>query len=194
MECKLTGSGYLHVVEAPEDRDAKDVFERLVIPEIPMLMRVAASLTGQSADAHDLVQETLLRAWRSITTFDGAHPKAWLLTIMRNANHNTHRKPRPEPTDPHGPIPGRRAGVYPSAESVALDGELDQAIAAGIRDLSSQQRQLITLVDINDLSYRKAATVLNIPEGTVMSGLHRARARIRKRIVSQRILEAGTPT
>src|SRR5260370_27316687 len=70
-------------------------FTELVLPEVDVLLRVALSLTAQPADAEDLVQDTLLRAFRSLDTFDGAHPRAWLLTVLRHAEHNRHRRQRP---------------------------------------------------------------------------------------------------
>ena len=70
-------------------------FERYVLPELDVLLRVARSLTHNAADAEDLVQETLIRAHRSIDRFDGRHPRAWLLTILRNANVNRARRRRP---------------------------------------------------------------------------------------------------
>lgn len=59
-------------------------FARYVEPEVPILYRVALTLVGQRVDAEDLVQDTLVRAYRTIDRFDGAHPRAWLLTILRN--------------------------------------------------------------------------------------------------------------
>jgi len=82
--------GFRHVTQ-PQRRDARAIYERDVLPEVPVLLRVAMSLTTQPADAYDLVQDTLLRAWRSLDTFDGRYPRSWLLTIMRNSNHNSHR-------------------------------------------------------------------------------------------------------
>jgi RNA polymerase sigma factor (sigma-70 family) len=76
--------------------EQRDAFERYVLPETEVLLRVALSLTRRPADAEDLVQDTLIRAYRSIDRFDGAHPRAWLLTIMRNAHINNHRRRRPE--------------------------------------------------------------------------------------------------
>lgn len=70
-------------------------FDRYIVPEIPVLYRVALSLTGQQVDAEDLVQETLVRAFRAVDRFDGAHPRAWLLTILRHAHLNRVRMRRP---------------------------------------------------------------------------------------------------
>jgi RNA polymerase sigma-70 factor (ECF subfamily) len=66
-------------------RTRNEAFAEYVVPEIEVLYRVARSLTGHAADAEDLVQDTLLRAFRSIDSFDGQHPRAWLLTILRTA-------------------------------------------------------------------------------------------------------------
>lgn len=68
--------------------DPQEAFARYVLPEIDVLYRVARSITRHDADAEDLVQDTMLRAFRSIDRFDGRHPRAWLLTIMRNAQIN----------------------------------------------------------------------------------------------------------
>jgi len=67
------------------------------VPEISVLLRVATSLTGQPADAEDLVQDTLIRAYRAVDRFDGEHPRAWLLTILRNTHVNRARRRLPVP-------------------------------------------------------------------------------------------------
>ena len=73
-------------------------FERYVLPEIEVLLRVANSLTRNHAEAEDLVQDTLLRAYRAIDGFDGRYPRAWLLTILRNTHINRNRRRRPART------------------------------------------------------------------------------------------------
>ena len=76
------------------DAERARLFEELVVPETDVLWRVALSITRNRADAEDVVQETLLRAFRSLGTFDGRYPRAWLLTILRNAERNRHRRRR----------------------------------------------------------------------------------------------------
>ncbi|MGH3632000.1 MAG: sigma factor [Sciscionella sp.] len=78
-----------------ELRTRHEAFAEYVLPEVEVLYRVARSLTGQAADAEGLVQDTLLRAFQAIDGFDGRHPRAWLLTILRNTEHNRHRRRRP---------------------------------------------------------------------------------------------------
>ncbi|MDA8074276.1 MAG: sigma factor, partial [Actinomycetota bacterium] len=78
--------------EAGERQQAEDAFARYVLPELEVLARVAFSICRNKADAEDLVQETLLCAYRAIDRFDGAHPRAWLFTIMRNAEAKRYRR------------------------------------------------------------------------------------------------------
>ena len=156
-------------------------FDHFVVPEIDVMYRVARSITGHNAEAEDLVQDSLLRAYRSIDTFDGNHPRAWLLTIVRNTNINRNRRQRPTLLDdPDAPEVEGRAGTSLSTEDVYLDGTFDAAVEASLAGLAPDARRVIELVDLADLSYAEAAEVLDIPIGTVMSRLHRARRRIRE--------------
>ncbi|HLI45295.1 MAG TPA: sigma-70 family RNA polymerase sigma factor, partial [Acidimicrobiales bacterium] len=82
--------------EADERQQGEDAFARYVLSELEVLARVAFSITRNTADAEDLVQETLLCAYRAIDRFDGVHPRAWLFTIMRNAEAKRHRRRRPQ--------------------------------------------------------------------------------------------------
>lgn len=150
------------------------------MPEIALLLRVARSLTGARADAEDLVQETLLRAYRSIHDFDGEHPRAWLLTIMRNANINRARRVHvADPLDEPDAVLERSS----SDPSVLVEhAEFEDAVRRAAADLPLTFRDVVTLVDIDGLSYADAAAVLGVPIGTVMSRLHRGRKRIRQRL------------
>lgn len=172
------------VVEVVTDVDARnrELYQRCVLPEVEVLLRVARGMTGQSADAEDLVQDTLLRAWRSIATFDGQHPRAWLLTIMRNAHVNRSRRQRPVLLDDPEVTFERHRGTtddVPSAEDLVVDQTFDAAVETAVAGLSEQFREVLVLVDVQGLSYAAAAQVLGVPEGTVMSRLHRARKRVR---------------
>ena len=157
-------------------------YHEQVLPEVEVLLRVALSLTGQPADAEDLVQDTLLRAWRSLDSFDGRYPRAWLLTIMRNAHINRHRRQRPVLLDdPDSALEHRSSRDEPaaSAEDVVVGPMFDAAVEAAVNDLPPKFRQVLLLVDVGGLTYAAAALALDVPEGTVMSRLHRARKRVR---------------
>ena len=164
-------------VAGPGSREA--AFVEHVLPHVALLRRVALSLTGQSADAEDLVQDTLVRALRAVERFDGAHPRAWLLTVLRNTHLNRLRGRRPvllregESAEDHG-----RAA--PATEDVVLDAGVEAALST----LSPDHRAVVALVDVDGLSYEQAAAAPGVPRGTVMSRLHRARARLRAHLVA----------
>ncbi len=157
-------------------------FERYVLPEIEVLLRVANSLTHNHAEAEDLVQDTLLRAYRAIDGFDGRYPRAWLLTILRNTHISRNRRRRPELL--RDPNAADRMVSTASDERVdaGIDEEIDAEILRALASLDELFRQVVELVDIDGLSYAEAAEVLDVPIGTVMSRLHRARSRIRDRL------------
>ena len=157
-------------------------FQEYVTPELDVLYRVAYSITRNQADAEDLVQDTLLRAFRAIDRFDGRYPRAWLLTIMRNAQVNRVRRKRPElmhdPDETMARVADESADAA-DAETQLMDREFEAPIAAALAGLPLKFRSVVELVDLNELSYQEAADALGIPLGTVMSRLHRARRNIR---------------
>lgn len=159
-----------------------EAFASYVVPEIEVLYRVAITLTRNPTDAEDLVQDTLLRAYRAIERFDGAYPRAWLLTILRNTHINRARK-RPPLLLADGESAQRvleqTGPPAPSSEDVALSEQFEPVVARALRELPDDFRAVIDLVDLQGLSYAQAAERLGIPKGTVMSRLHRGRQRIR---------------
>lgn len=162
-----------------------DAFRRYVVPELPVLLRVAQRITGNPTDAEDLVQEALVRAYRAVDRFDGRYPRAWLLTILRNTWRNMNRRSRPRLVDTGDDmltVPAAGADGRSGAEEHVVDRMLDAELVAGLRNLSDSHRAIVTLIDIDGLSYQEAADVLGIPCGTVMSRLHRARTRLRTRL------------
>jgi RNA polymerase sigma-70 factor (ECF subfamily) len=160
-----------------------DAFKTHVEPELPVLFRVALTLTGSPADAEDLVQETVMRAFRALDRFDGRHPRAWLLTILRNTNMNMHRRQRPDLVQDwdavRDPRPAFGAERHISAEDAVLDDILDEDLEAAVKSLDSRFRTVLLLVDVDRLTYAEAAEALGVPVGTVMSRLSRARDRVR---------------
>lgn len=157
-------------------------FQAFVVPELEVLLRVALTLSSQPADAEDLVQDTLLRAYRAIDGFDGAYPRAWLLTIMRNTAASRGRRRRPQLLDDPeriGEFPPAGAVAEPTPEQAAMGRMFDTAVESALATLPGKFQRVVRLVDVDGLSYAEAAGVLGVPVGTVMSRLHRARARIR---------------
>lgn len=151
-----------------------------------MLLRVAQTLTGSWADAEDVVQETLIRAWRAADRFDGAHPRAWLLTILRRTQLNSVRRRRPDLVadtscfDVHRPAFGARAVADPEQRHV--DRDFSAAVERAVAALDPRYRTVLLLIDVDQLTYAEAAGVLGVPVGTVMSRLSRARGKVRRQL------------
>jgi RNA polymerase sigma-70 factor (ECF subfamily) len=173
-------------VRSVTDLTQDEAFERYVLPEVEVMLRVARSLTRNQADAEDLVQDTLLRAYRAIDRFDGRYPRAWLLTILRNTHINRNRKRRPELLlDPDTQL--ERAARTPEGDDASrpdrfIDFELDAALEDALATLSPRFAEVVELVDIDGLTYAETAEALGVPIGTVMSRLHRARNKLRDQL------------
>ena len=169
-------------------------FRAHVEPEIDVLLRVARTLTGSWTEAEDLTQECLIRAWRAADRFDGAHPRAWLLTILRRTHLNMHRRQRPDTTDDVGLLDGARpafdAQPPQTPEETVMTGVLPEDLDRAVRGLDEKFRTTLTLIDLDGLSYGEAAAILDVPVGTVMSRLSRARQRIRAEL---RTVREGSP-
>ncbi len=171
-------------LERAERPSPADAFQRYVVPEIPSLLRVGRTLTRDPDDAEDLVQDTLLRAYRSMSTFDGMHPRAWLFTILRHTHINRNRRRRPEllenPDDVDAVPEARPSDPAELTERAAFR----DAVIEAIRALPIKMRVVVELVDLESFSYAEAATALGVPIGTVMSRLHRGRRRIREQLTA----------
>jgi RNA polymerase sigma-70 factor (ECF subfamily) len=149
-----------------------DEAQRLV-DLIPRLRRYARALVGERAGADDLVQDTLERAWTKLHLYRrGTDLRAWLFTVMHNVHVNKLRAARPtDPLDDAMPELAQRA---PQSDAL-LVRDLDRAIAR----LPADQRAVLLLVTLEEMSYEEVARTLGIPIGTVMSRLSRAREKLR---------------
>jgi RNA polymerase sigma-70 factor (ECF subfamily) len=166
-----------------------EAFRTWVEPEIPVMLRVARTLTGSPADAEDAVQESLIRAYRALHTFDGAHPRAWLLTILRNTSANMHRRTRPDLVEDWDITAQRSRPAFgaerpETPEDATVSGILDEDLAGGLAALDPRFRSVMVLVDVHGLTYAECAEALGIPIGTVMSRLSRARDRMRTHLLA----------
>lgn len=151
------------------------------------MFRVARSIAGSDAEAEDLTQDALLRAFRAVDRFDGRHPRAWLLTIVRNTQINRTRRRRPHLLDDPDAVEERSMAMADPSdgpEALVVDLRFDAEVEAAHRALPAVFREVIDLVDIGGLTYEEAATVLDVPAGTVMSRLHRGRRRIRQALTA----------
>lgn len=145
-----------------------------LIEAMPNLRAFALSLCGNSDRADDLVQETLVKAWNNLDSFeDGTNLKAWLFTILRNTYFSQYRKDRRELPDTDGEY-SSRLSVHPQQQShVDL-----QDVLAALVDLPDDQREALILVSAEGFSYEQAAEISNCAVGTIKSRVSRARARL----------------
>lgn len=161
-------------------------FHALVDRHAPQLFRLALSLTPGRADAEDVVQETFLGAHRALKAFDGrASVKTWLSRILvrqaARAWRNSRHTRRCYPIDAADSYSPPANGFGGAAQTAAVDRKID--IAAAVDKLSPEFRQVIVLREFEQMSYAQMAEVLGVPQGTVESRLHRARAELRQKLV-----------
>lgn len=168
-------------------------FGAVIEPELPVLLRVARGITGSKPDADDLVQETVLRAFKALGTFDGQHPRAWLFTIMRNTHVNMHRRKRPALTDDW-----KFLEPYPlafsneenlSAEDTFIKNNLSDDLIKGLNSLDVRFREVLYLIDIEGLNYSECSSALGQPVGTITSRLSRARKKLRTYLIESHAFE-----
>ncbi|HQR57022.1 MAG TPA: RNA polymerase sigma factor [Burkholderiaceae bacterium] len=155
---------------------------------IPRLRRYALALTGNREAADDLTQDALERAWRKRALWQpGTDLRAWLFTVMHNVYVNGVRAARPtESLDDDGPT---AEALHTLQSSSAADGAVVLSeLRAALARLAPEQREVVLLVGLEQMSYAEAAAVLDVPIGTVMSRLARGRDRLRG------LLDAGAGT
>jgi len=177
-------------VESASDQDLR--FERDVIPYMRQLYPAAVRITGNPSDAEDLVQETIAKAYRSFHQFTpGTNLRAWLYRIMANTGNSAFRKQRREPPlSLYGDVQevpaqaGPQAEPVKSAEAEALERLPDSDVLQALRELPEGFRAVVYLADIEGYAYKEIAEMLDVPLGTVMSRLHRGRARLRKKLAA----------
>ena len=170
-----------------------DEFLRVIRPHWKSLHLVARRYGARGEDARDLVQESLLRAWRNFSpTEERTYRKAWLFVILRNVAVDWHRTATRRivlepvthaeltelvPTEPADPFP-----PLPAMDEERFREFLDDRIAAAVDALDAPFREVVWLSVAGDLTYREIADVLDCPVGTVMSRMARARRALRERL------------
>ena len=172
------------------DAELSARFEREVVPLRDLLYRHAFRMSHNHADAEDLVQETVLRAYAHFDSFrSGTKLNAWLLRILTNTYINGYRQKRRQPvqcstehlTDQCLTEANARstASALRSAEDHALDLLPDNDIKAAMLALPAQFREVVYYADVEGFRYKEIAALTNAPRGTVMSRLHRGRQQLR---------------
>ena len=171
----------------PDAEQKRASFEREALPHLDTLYRVGLRLAGNSADAEDLVQETMLRAYRSWAQYTpGTNAKGWLLTILRNLFFNEYRRRsrHPETVDVDTIEP---YAVFPEVQdedpqATFFDRIVDDEVLRAMDELPEVFREAVMLSDVEGLSYEEIAKVLDVPVGTVKSRLFRGRRMLQARL------------
>jgi RNA polymerase sigma factor (sigma-70 family) len=169
--------------------DAKTRFASVVTPHLADAFALARWLTGDRVDAEDVVQDACLRAFRAIGGYSGGNARAWVLTIVRHTAYSWLAKNRRatlvavedlEAVEHAQARPGRTAAEGSGATpETALIAKADAArLQAAIAALPPPFRETLVLRDLQGLDYREIAHVTEVPVGTVMSRLARARQRL----------------
>jgi RNA polymerase sigma-70 factor (ECF subfamily) len=161
----------------------RDQFEKLAIEQLDLLYRVARRLTHSADQAGDLVQDTFLRAIRAYQSFDlqehGIRP--WLVRIMQNLHFSRSTREKRQPVSmENGPLESARQGGAPDAAAFQPSGwdGMDERLVRALKELPEDYRTVLVLWAVEEFSYKEIAESLDIPMGTVMSRLYRARQRL----------------
>ncbi len=145
-----------------------------VMTVLPNLRAFAISLSGDSVQADDLVQETLVRTLSHSDQFrPGTNLNAWLFTILRNLFHSEYRKKRREVPDPDGTYAGQMETPGDQLPHMEL-----QDVQHALNELSPEQREALVLVGAEGFSYEDAAAICGVTVGTIKSRVSRARTRM----------------
>jgi RNA polymerase sigma-70 factor (ECF subfamily) len=156
-------------------------FEELFLPHLAAAYNLAFWIVGRDADAEDVVQEAYLKALKGFNGFRGTNARSWLLSIVRNAAYSWARKNSKDsnviPFDEELHTPAWDERLSPSH----LQDRINQ-LQAALALLPAEFREILLLRDIEGWSYKELASILNVPAGTVMSRLSRARQRLRQEL------------
>ncbi|MEI2672964.1 MAG: sigma-70 family RNA polymerase sigma factor [Chitinophagaceae bacterium] len=172
-------------------KSSKDrIFNKEFLPQMDALYNFAFHLTLDEDDANDLVQETFLKAYRFINSYQqGTNAKAWLFKILKNGFINEYRKKTKQPskvdydevasfhdTDDEGHV------EYLDLRHELFQGMLGDEVTRALNQLPVDFKTIILLCDIEEFSYEEIAKIIDIPIGTVRSRLHRARNILKEKL------------
>jgi RNA polymerase sigma-70 factor (ECF subfamily) len=174
-------------------------FEREVLPHLDAAYNLARWLLRNDQDAEDVTQDSMLRAYRFFDGFRGSNAKAWLLAIVRNASYSALARkrlnlsvvganvsPRVDDADPVDAV-----ATEETPESL-LSVKLELAVLQGSLDeLPVEYREVLVLRELEELSYKEISAAIDVPLGTVMSRLSRARALLQRKLALRLQKENG---
>lgn len=162
----------------------QEAFERLVLQEMEMLYRVAYRFSGNPSVAEDLVSQTLLGAAKGWKRFDGAHPRSWLIKILRNEYLGWLKEQRRQPTsldalEESGEVPDKG----PTSPIESMD------VLKAVDNLDEPDRSIVIMSDLEEMSSQEIGEALNMRPGAVRLRLFRARHALRRKLVGWEFAE-----
>lgn len=165
-------------------------FEEAVLPHLDAAYNLARWLTRNDTDAEDVVQEAYLRAFKFFGGFHGEDGRAWLLRIVRNTSYTWMQRNRsPELNLPLDDELHEAQSGDPNPEAILLENANALELRQAVEELPPEFREVLVLRELDELSYQQIAAVADLPLGTVMSRLARARKRLQKILVRHRQTE-----
>ena len=162
-------------------------FEQVAMPHMDAAYNLARWLVRNTHDAEDVVQEAYLRAFKFFGGYQGGNARAWVLKIVRNTSYSFLEKNRPADLgvefdeELHTDAPGQ-----PTVETELLQSVENRMLRQALEELPVNFREALILREFEGMSYKEIADVMNVPIGTVMSGLARARTQLRERLLRVR--------
>jgi RNA polymerase sigma factor (sigma-70 family) len=165
------------MLEAPKpDGRTVERFRTLMLPHLDAAYGYARWLTRDPVEAQDVAQEAMLRALRYFHAFRGEEARPWLLRIVRNTWIDLRKRNGAETLPLE--VVETHAAEGPDPEQSALAGDRRRQVAAALAALPAEAREVLVLREIEDLSYKHIAAVLDLPIGTIMSRIARAREKL----------------
>jgi RNA polymerase sigma-70 factor (ECF subfamily) len=169
-----------------DDRERLKLFEERVMPHLDAAYNLARWLAGNDHDAQDVAQEASLRAFRFFGGFRGENARAWLLSIVRNTFYTWLRKNRPpEKTINIDDETLEIEDASASSEGVNPQFADADVVRRAVAELPVDFREIVILREMEGFSYREIAELVEVPIGTVMSRLARARRLLQKRLTAE---------
>jgi RNA polymerase sigma-70 factor (ECF subfamily) len=166
------------------------LFEQMAMPLFDQLYNFAHWLTGNRADAEDLVQETYAKALKGFSSFqEGTNLRAWMFRILRNTFLTSRSGLAAQNTtlfDDEAADTRANVAYIATPESVLLQQENQQTVLDALQSIPAGYREIILLCEVEEMSYREIAQVLSVPTGTVMSRLFRARKLLREAMTAKK--------
>lgn len=177
-------------VQIKNEKDKQDEFSKEILPHLDAVYTFALRLTADPNDAEDLVQDTIVKAYRFFSSFEkGTNAKAWLYRILKNSYINSYRKKSKEPNQVdydevsmyYESIRDERTDTSDLEEMMFRD-MIGDDINNALKSLPEDFRTVVVLCDMEGFTYEEIANMLDVPIGTIRSRLHRGRNLLRSKL------------